>query len=467
MAADRRAANDDLRALLSAAGWTYEALARNVNALGAENGMRLRYDRTSVAHWLAGSVPRPRTRALIAEAFARKLRRPVPLGALGMGKSAAPDVLDSVDVYGRKGADGETRAVTLLAVLCGMDADPVRRCLVQESVYIAAEIDADTTGWPGRSAGSSAAERPSSRESPGRPGGAAGLRSATDFFRRAGDFGGRHARSALVSYLHDDVVPRLHAGGHASTYLPLLAEAARLVHVLAGMYVDDVRNGAAQRYHRAALLLAAEAGDRTTYAVVLRSMSGHALDLGHRRPALRLSEAALAIAAADAPPEVRAPLLAQLALAQAAVGDRRRALASLAKMARQQHEMPDPRTSERCVPGSSEAALTCRKGRTLALLGDRAAAIAALRASLEQRSATAYLPCALTRAEIARLLLADGRLEEACATWHRFLDDYLHLRSGRADRILADLRGELRVHATRQPARSLLRRMDAVMRNAG
>ncbi|WP_050514629.1 hypothetical protein [Streptomyces rimosus] len=465
MAADRRAANDALRGLLSAAGWTYEALARNVNALGAENGIRLRYDRTSVAHWLAGSVPRPRTRELIAEAFTRKLRRPVSPGALGMGKSAAPDVRDSIEAYVRKGADGETRAVALLATLCGMDADPVRRRLVQQCVYNAVENDAPV--WPGRSAGSSAAEQPLSREDIGCPGDAAGLRSATDFFRRAGDFGGRHARSALVSYLHDDVVPRLHAGGHASMYLPLLAEAARLVHVLAGMYVDDVRNGAAQHYHRAALLLAAEAGDRTTYAIVLRSMSGHALDLGHRRTALRLSEAALAIATPDAPPEVRAPLLAQLALAQAATGNRRRALASLSEMARQQQEMPDPRTSGRCVPGASAAALACRKGRTLALLGDRTAAVTALRASLEQRPATAYLPCALTHAQIARLLLGDGRLEEACATWHRFLDDYLHLRSGRADRILAELRGELRVHATRQPVRSLLRRVDAVVRNSG
>lgn len=300
MAADRRAANDALRALLSAAGWTYEALARNVNALGAENGIRLRYDRTSVAHWLAGSVPRPRTRELIAEAFTRKLRRPVPLGALGMGKSAAPDVLGSLDAYVRKGADGERRAVPLLAMLCGMDADPARRRLVQQSVYNAVEIDAPV--WPGRRAESSVPERPLPRKDIGRPGGAAGLRSATDFFRRAGDFGGRHARSALVSYLHDDVVPRLHAGGPESTYLPLLAEAARLVHVLAGMYVDDVRNGAAQHYHRAARLLAAEAGDRTTYAVVLRSMSGHALDLGHRRTALRLAVAALGIATADAPP---------------------------------------------------------------------------------------------------------------------------------------------------------------------
>ncbi|RSO18280.1 hypothetical protein DMH15_37095 [Streptomyces sp. WAC 06725] len=463
MAADRRAANDALRALLSAAGWTYEALARNVNALGAENGIRLRYDRTSVAHWLAGSVPRPRTRELIAEAFTRKLRRPVPLGALGMGKSAAPDVLGSLDAYVRKGADGERRAVPLLATLCGMDADPARRRLVQQSVYNAVEIDAPV--WPGRSAESSVPERPLTRKDIGRPEGAAGLRSATDFFRRAGDFGGRHARSALVSYLHDDVVPRLHAGGHESTYFPLLAEAARLVHVLAGMYVDDVRNGAAQHYHRAARLLAAEAGDRTTYAVVLRSMSGHALDLGHRRTALRLAVAALGIATADAPPDVRAPLLAQLALAQAAVGDRRRALASLSEVARLQDEMSGRPTSGRCVPGSSGAALACRKGRTLALLGDRTAAIAALRASLEQRSATAYLPCALTRAEIARLLLGDGRLEEACAIWHRFLDDYLHLRSGRADRILAGLRGELRVHATRQPVRSLLRRVDAFVRN--
>ncbi|WP_033320217.1 hypothetical protein [Streptomyces yerevanensis] len=464
--AGRRAANDSLRMLLSTADWTYEALARNVNAIGAENGMRLRYDRTSVAHWLAGSVPRLRTRELIAEAFTRRLRRPVPLVELGMGDSA-PDILDAVDPYGGAIAERETSAVARLAVLCGMDADPARRRLVQQSVYGAMRLDVPV--WPERSNACRSTERPTASGPAGRLEDIEGLRDAADFFRRAGDFGGRHARTALVSYLHDDVVPRLHAGSHEITHLRLLTEATRLVHVLARMYVDDVKNGAAQHYHHAALRLAAEAGDRTAYAVVLRSMSTHALDLGHRRTALRLSEAAVSTASADAPPEVRASLLSQLALAQATMGDRCRATASLATAERHQHQVSTPGTAghDAHAPCSSWASVTARKGRTLAALGDRASAITALRLSLEHRPATAYLSRALTHAEIARLLLGGGRLDEACTAWHRFLDDHLHLRSGRADRILAELRGELRVHAAHPPVRVLLRRADTAVRRPG
>ncbi|MEU0189891.1 hypothetical protein ABZ250_08550 [Streptomyces afghaniensis] len=453
----RRAANDSLRMLLSTADWTYEALARNVNALGAENGMRLCYDRTSVAHWLAGSVPRPRTRELIAEAFTRRLRRPVALTELGMGDSA-PDVLNDVP-YGGAIAERTTHAVVYLAALCGMDADPARQRLVHQSVYSVRGLDVPV--WPERSQDCCSAQRPTASGPTGSED-VESLRAAVDFFHRAGDFGGRHARSALVSYLHDDVVPRLHAKSHESTHLRLLTEAARLVHVLARMYVDDVKNGAAQQYHRAALLLAAEASDRTTYAVVLRSMSTHALDLGHHRLALRLSEAAVSTVPADAPHEVRASLLSQLALAQAAVGDRCRATASLATAERHQHQVPAPGTAghdERAFC-SSWASLAFWKGRTLAALGDRAAAIAALRLSVEYCPATAYLSRALAHAEIARLLLGGGRLDESCAACHRFLDDHLHLRSGRADRILAELRGSLRVHAAHPPVRALLRRAD-------
>lgn len=459
----RRAANESLRALLTTAGWTYEALARNVNALGAENGMRLRYDRTSVAHWLAGSVPRPRTRELIVEAFSRRLCRPVALAELGMGCPAGPGVPGAAGPWGEVTAAERGDAVAHLAELCGADADPARRNLVQEAVCSAAGFEVPR--WEERRSGRGPGERPGG----GGPGGeedTVHLRAAVEFFRRAGDFGGRHARTALVVYLRDDVVPRLHEGGPGGAPPRLLAEAARLVHVLARMYADDIRNGAAQSYHRAALRLAAEAGDRTVYASVLRTMSEHALEVGHRRAALRLAEAAARAAPADTPAHDRALLLAQLALAQAATGDGEGAAATLAEAER--HRVPAPGAALRgtALPSSRASFAHCR-GRTLAALGDRAAAVAALRSSVEHHPATAHLHRALTHAELARLLLADGRLGEACTAWHRFLDDYPHLRSGRADRALAELRGNLRAHAAHPPARALLCRADAAGRREG
>jgi hypothetical protein len=54
----KRAANTQLTALLHQPPGA-QALASAVNIAGAENGVVLRYDRTSVAHWLSGSRPSP------------------------------------------------------------------------------------------------------------------------------------------------------------------------------------------------------------------------------------------------------------------------------------------------------------------------------------------------------------------------------------------------------------------------
>lgn len=75
--------NTSLRALLDEADWSYGALARAVNAVGAELGMQLRYDRSAVAHWLSGTKPRPAVRKLIAEALSRRLGRATSLPDTG------------------------------------------------------------------------------------------------------------------------------------------------------------------------------------------------------------------------------------------------------------------------------------------------------------------------------------------------------------------------------------------------
>ncbi|MBB0232988.1 hypothetical protein FOE67_26720, partial [Streptomyces calidiresistens] len=81
----RRMPNERLRSLLDEADWTQEALARSVNAIGSEIGCPLRYDRTAVAHWLAGTLPREPVPELAAEALSRRIGRPVTPEAAGFG----------------------------------------------------------------------------------------------------------------------------------------------------------------------------------------------------------------------------------------------------------------------------------------------------------------------------------------------------------------------------------------------
>src|SRR4051794_2863789 len=78
-----------LRAFLDEAGFTYESLARAVCAVARENGDHgLRANRSSVAHWLAGSVPARRTRTYLAEALTRRLGRTVTEADLQLGPAA-------------------------------------------------------------------------------------------------------------------------------------------------------------------------------------------------------------------------------------------------------------------------------------------------------------------------------------------------------------------------------------------
>ncbi|AXK36714.1 hypothetical protein DVA86_33305 [Streptomyces armeniacus] len=499
-----------MRRLISAADWTYEALARAVNALGAENGVELRYDRTSVAHWLAGSLPRAPARAILSEAFSRRLGRPVSLADLGMGPAAPGGGEGAAQVPPGEAAPGDAeQVVTRLAALCGMDADPPRRELLRASLFSVAGLD--VSAWQERIDQQRAAARQGHRqdhrqgpredapaadaapEGAGdgvrdgvRDGAADGerareaerMRAATEFFHRAGDLGGRYGRSALVTHLRDDVVPRLHNGARGSVRQELLGEAAHLVHVLALKYADDLQHGVAQHYFRTALQLAAEGGDPTAYAIVLRGMSAHALEVGHGGAALRIAVDAARTAPDGAPGHVRALLHVQLALAQAAAGDPREAADSLSTAERHHESVPEepeePEKSEESEKGAAERRGLCgayvvssfhfHRGRTLAALGDRTGALAALRRAWGTCPATSYCARALTQAEIARLSLRQGALEAACTAWHRFLDDYLHLDSGRADRALAQLRGELRTHRAHRSVRRLLHRADAAAR---
>ena len=89
-----RQPNERLQALIQEAGCSNAGLARRVNMVGAERGLDLRYDKTSVARWLRGQQPRGRAPGIIAEALGRKLGRTVTIDEIGManGKNLASGV---------------------------------------------------------------------------------------------------------------------------------------------------------------------------------------------------------------------------------------------------------------------------------------------------------------------------------------------------------------------------------------
>ncbi|MCG3044361.1 hypothetical protein L7D48_27900, partial [Streptomyces sp. S1A] len=94
MSREPRGPNEKLGAVLALAGISNAGLARRVNDLGAQRGLTLRYDKTSVARWVSkGMVPQGVAPHLIAAAIGSKLGRPVPLHEIGLADAdPAPEV---------------------------------------------------------------------------------------------------------------------------------------------------------------------------------------------------------------------------------------------------------------------------------------------------------------------------------------------------------------------------------------
>jgi tetratricopeptide (TPR) repeat protein len=426
-----RRSNAQLRALLAEGAWTEQQFAVMVNRTGAEAGIRLRYDRTSVSHWLAGVRPRKPTPVLIAEALSRGLGRPITTAEAGLN-------LRQVPCPGKTGRDPVAELVTL----------PERTA--ESHPYQLRELD--VPAWPPLiprrpdhpqdAISASHAEIIQTAES------LAQVFSTSD---RA--FGGGSTRGALIGYLAYHLSPILRSSARPSVQLRLHAITAQLAYLCGFMCFDDELHGLAQRYYVTALSLAAEAEDPISYAVTLRAMSVQAQSLGHHRQALHLAEAAVTIGK-SADSMRQAFLHGHLASARAAAGDRAGAGKSFATAERFLEKTTSMSTS---LTGTYHlASLAHQEAEVRRFLGDREAAVAALTRSIRHRPAPERRARALNLAKLAELQLASGHLDRAVRTWRAFLDDYPHLVSGRADTALATMRALLRPHARHAAAAALL-----------
>lgn len=439
----RRPPNALLRALLDEAGWTGEALAREVNALGAEVGLLLRYRRATISHWLSGMRPRPPVPELVAEAFLRRLGRPITVSATGLEKPAASPVSVAVGQW------WEGNTVARLVELAGTGTR--RGEFVTGCVYSLASLS--VPGWAELTA-ASGGRRPDN--DPTTKIGRAEVDSATAMLRLFSDadstFGGGRARRALSGYLGTTIAPWLRADATPSVRRDLYIAASQLTYLCGFMCFDEQLHGAAQRYYRTSLWLTAEAGDATGHAVTLRGLSAQARLLGHYRQAVDLAEAAARTGLGSPSPQIHAFLLGQFAVATAAAGDHRAAITHLTK-AEQSLDRSDgtPKSVGACHPAS----LAHQQAAVAACLGDRRGAVTALESSIRHRPAGERRSRAITLARLAELQFAGGQLETACHTWHRFLDDYPDLRSGRADRAFAHLRASTHPHESNSVARQL------------
>nr|BFD89721.1 hypothetical protein KitaXyl93_10810 [Kitasatospora sp. Xyl93] len=70
-----RTPNTDLASLMKQAQWGNDQLARAVNRVGCEAGLRLTYDKSAISYWLSDTIPRAEVQKVVRETLSRRLGR--------------------------------------------------------------------------------------------------------------------------------------------------------------------------------------------------------------------------------------------------------------------------------------------------------------------------------------------------------------------------------------------------------
>ncbi|MFF3839840.1 MFS transporter [Streptomyces sp. NPDC001930] len=319
MSREQRGPNEKLGTVLALAGISNAGLARRVNDLGAQRGLTLRYDKTSVARWVSkGMVPQGAAPHLIAAAIGQKLGRPVPLHEIGLADAdPAPEVglafprdvgeavrsatdLYRLDLAGRRAGGGGIWQSLAGSFAVSAYATPASRWLItpaDPSVEREAPRPpgAGTTGGGGGAMGGASTASAGTEHVRVGHSDVAKLREAAEDARRwDSKYGGGDWRSSMVpECLRVDAAPLLLASYSDEVGRALFGATAELTRLAGWMAFDTGQQEAAQRYYIQALRLARAAADVPLGGYVLASMSLQATYRGFADEGVDLAQAAL------------------------------------------------------------------------------------------------------------------------------------------------------------------------------
>lgn len=300
MSREQRGPNEKLGAVLALAGISNAGLARRVGDLGAQRGLTLRYDKTSVARWVSkGMVPQGAAPHLIAAAIGQKLGRPVPLHEIGLADAdPAPEVglafprdvgqavksateLYRLDLAGRRAGTGGIWQSLAGSFAVSAYATPASRWLITpaDSSVAREASPSDGSGAPLKVGHSDVRK----------------LREAAEDARRwDSKYGGGDWRSSMVpECLRVEAAPLLLGSYSDDVGRSLFGAAAELTRLAGWMAFDTGQQEAAQRYYIQALRLARAAADVPLGGYVLASMSLQATYRGFGDEGVDLAQAAL------------------------------------------------------------------------------------------------------------------------------------------------------------------------------
>ncbi|MER6995157.1 MFS transporter [Streptomyces sp. NPDC000410] len=301
MSREQRGPNEKLGTVLALAGISNAGLARRVNDLGAQRGLTLRYDKTSVARWVSkGMVPQGAAPHLIAAAIGQKLGRPVPLHEIGLADAdPAPEVglafprdvgeavksateLYRLDLAGRRAGGGGIWQSLAGSFAVSAYATPASRWLITPADS-SVERSVDGSDGP-----EDAHVRVGHSD-------VAKLREAAEDARRwDSKYGGGDWRSSMVpECLRVDAAPLLLGSYSDEVGRALFGATAELTRLAGWMAFDTGQQEAAQRYYIQALRLARAAADVPLGGYVLASMSLQATYRGFADEGVDLAQAAV------------------------------------------------------------------------------------------------------------------------------------------------------------------------------
>ncbi|WP_405599074.1 transcriptional regulator [Streptomyces sp. NBC_01410] len=448
-----RQPNERLQALIQEAGCSNAGLARRVNMVGAERGLDLRYDKTSVARWLRGQQPRGRAPGIIAEALGRKLGRTVTIDEIGManGKNLASGVglLFSPTVLG---------AIEQVCELWRSDVG--RRDFLSGSAVAASALVEPSRDWLITGADSQVARTAGARVGASDVEAVRAMTAAlTELDHR---FGSGHVRPVVVHYLNSVVSGLLSGSYRESVGRELFAAAARLTELAGYMAVDTGQPGLAQRYYIQALRLAQAAGDRGYGGYVLAaSMSHLAAQLGNPREIAQLARAAQEGARGRVTPRAQAMFLAAEARGHALLGDARTCheVAGKAVRALEQAE-PSAGDDPAWIAHFDRAYLADELAHCYRDLGQPEAAARHASDALDGLPESRARRRAIGLVLLATAQVQQREVEEACHTGTRAAELLGTLRSSRGSEYLDDLQQRLEPYADEPSVREFGARLE-------
>lgn len=408
-------------------------MATAVRAVAAECGTTLRTNKSAVEHWISGTTPRGETGRYLAVALSRRLGRLLTLADLGLqqdcegehdtiGLSLESDPLDALLPMWRFELD-RRRFLTASAYSVAAAALPLAH-VMEVAERTAAARTGHTVGM---------AEVTAVRDM---------IEAFTEMDER---HGGQHGRSALVSYLRDDVAPLCRARFRTEqAHQQMLSAAARGVHLLGWKSYDAGQQGLAQRYYLQSYALATESGLLGHDGFVMRTMAMQGLKIHRPEHCRGLAETGLnrVKGRVDTPTEALFRVVYAHTLAKS--GKRRAALAEADRARTLLTVDPgDPMPFWALSWGPATPSVYSRTAKVHEALRDHRAAAEQYALAASSRPDQHARIVALDLVASAEMDLKRGNIDKACATWHRAIDHMEGVRSVRTLKAVKRMRADM------------------------